>query len=629
MDKNNIIGITLIFMLFFAWSYLNTDPPEVIAEKQRIQDSIAYELHKQDSLAKLGLTAADNNQSNIVETDSAKQVRLAGSYGSFAASASGTESFHTLENDLVKLKFSNKGGRIVSAELKKYNKLYDDENGVEQKKIVELLNDDKNRFEYQLPTNAGTISTQNLFFTAQAVENTITFRANAGSGYFEQKYTLAKEGYKIDYAVSSNGLENTLNTASGAIKLNWETYLDKIEKNTYYERIYSSVYFKPADDDSDYCSCTSDDDEELKERVKWVSQSNQFFNTSIVADKSFNSGRVATVMMEDEESEDLKKLETSLMVPLGGANPNTFNMQMYVGPNEFNRLSSFDANLEDVIPYGWSFFGTINRWIIRPLFNFLSTFIGSAGIVILLLTFLVKLALYPLTYKMLHSQSKMAALKPRIAEMKEKYGDDAQKAQMETMKMYREYGVNPLGGCFPIVLQMPIWFALYRFFPASIDFRQASFLWATDLSSFDAFINLGFALPFNMGSHISLFTVLWAITTLIYTYYNSKHMDMSANPAMKYMQYLMPVMFLGFFNSFASGLTCYLLFSNIFNIAQTVITKGYIINQDKLEKELVAYQKKPKKKKKGGFQERLESALKEQQKIKDMKEKEARNKKKK
>ncbi len=627
MDKNNIIGITLIFMLFFAWSYLNTDSPEVIAERQRVQDSIAYEQHKMDSLAQIGAT--DNNTaSNIIETDSAKQARLAGSFGSFATSASGTETLHTLENDLIKLQFSNKGGRIVNAQLKNYNKLYDDAEGVEQKKVVELLEDNKNKFEYELQTNAGTISTQNLFFTAETVGNTITFRANAGSGYFEQKYTLSKEGYKIDYAVTSNGLENVLNTSSGAVKLNWNTYLDKIEKNTYYERIYSSVYFKEAEDDSDYCSCTSDDEENLKERVKWVSQSNQFFNTSIVAEKSFNSGRVATVMMEDEDSDDLKKLETTLMVPLGGANPNTFNMAMYVGPNEFNRLAAFDASLEDVIPYGWSFFGTINRWVIRPLFNFLSTFIGSAGIVILLLTFLVKLALYPLTYKMLHSQSKMAALKPRIAGMKEKFGDDPQKQQMETMKMYREYGVNPLGGCFPIVLQMPIWFALYRFFPASIDFRQASFLWATDLSSFDAFVNLGFDLPFNMGSHISLFTVLWAITTLIYTYYNSKHMDMSANPAMKYMQYLMPVMFLGFFNSYASGLTCYLLFSNIFNIAQTVITKGYIINQDKLEKELVAFQKKPKKKK-GGFQERLESALKEQQKIKEAKEKQVKPKKKK
>jgi YidC/Oxa1 family membrane protein insertase len=276
-------------------------------------------------------------------------------------------------------------------------------------------------------------------------------------------------------------------------------------------------------------------------------------------------------------------------------------------------LREAGPDLEDIIPFGWSIFGTVNRWVIRPIFSFLSSFIGSAGIVILVLTFLVKLALYPLTYKMLYSQNKMAALKPRIEKMKEKYKDDAQQVQMETMKLYREFGVNPLGGCLPMVLQMPIWFALYRFFPASIEFRQASFLWATDLSSYDVIARLPFEIPF-IGAHLSLFTILWAVTTLIYTYYNTKHMDFGSNPAMKYLQYIMPVMFLGFFNSFAAGLTCYLLFSNLFNITQTVVTKNYIINQDKIHEELEAYKKKPKKKK-SGFQERLEAAMKEQQRV--------------
>jgi YidC/Oxa1 family membrane protein insertase len=206
----------------------------------------------------------------------------------------------------------------------------------------------------------------------------------------------------------------------------------------------------------------------------------------------------------------------------------------------------------------------------------------------------------------------MGALKPQLAKMKEKHPDDQQKQQMESMKLYREFGVNPLGGCFPIVLQMPIWFALYRFFPASIEFRQASFLWATDLSSYDIFWKLPFELPLGMGAHISMFTLLWALTTVIYTFYNSKHMDMSANPMMKYMQYFMPIMFLGFFNSYASGLTCYLFFSNIFNIAQTIITKNFIIDQEKIKRELEAYKKKPKKK--GGFSQRLETAMRDAQK---------------
>ena len=313
----------------------------------------------------------------------------------------------------------------------------------------------------------------------------------------------------------------------------------------------------------------------------------------------------------DTEDADLKKLISSLKVPYNRASTENFAMEFYVGPNEFDRLREVGSDLEDIVPFGWSIFGTVNRWIVRPLFNFLSSFIGSKGIVILVLTFMVKLCLYPLTYRMLYSQSKMGALKPQIEKLKEKV-KDPQQQQVETMKMYREFGVNPLGGCMPMLLQMPIWIALYRFFPASIEFRQASFLWATDLSSYDVMTYLPFEIPF-VGGHISLFTILWAGTTLIYTYYNTKHMDMSANPAMKYMQYLMPIMFLGFFNTYASGLTCYLFFSNLFNIGQTVVTKNYIIDQDKVRAELEANKKKPKKK--SGFQERLEAAMKEQQRV--------------
>jgi YidC/Oxa1 family membrane protein insertase len=238
-----------------------------------------------------------------------------------------------------------------------------------------------------------------------------------------------------------------------------------------------------------------------------------------------------------------------------------------------------------------------------------------------MLTLLIKMVLFPLTYKMIYSQAKMGALKPQMAKVKEKYKDDAQKQQMETMKMYREFGVNPLGGCMPMVLQMPIWFALYRFFPASIEFRQASFLWATDLSSYDAFLYLPWDIPFY-GAHVSLFTILWAITTVMYTYYNTQHMDMGAggqNAAMmKYMQYMMPLMFLFFFNTFAAGLTCYLFFSNVINVSQMIITKELIIDKDKIAAQLEANKAKPKKK--SGFGARLEEALKEQQKIQKDKE---------
>jgi len=311
-------------------------------------------------------------------------------------------------------------------------------------------------------------------------------------------------------------------------------------------------------------------------------------------------------------------MASKVVIPFSRDNTqNSFAMHIYAGPNEFERLYSRGIGLEDVIPYGWNIFGTINRWVIRPLFTWLSNFFASKGLVIFILTLIVKLALYPLTYRMLHSQSKMSALKPEIEKMKARFKDDSQKIQMETMKLYREFGVNPLGSCLPMVLQLPIWFALYRFFPAAIDFRQQGFLWASDLSSYDEFIRLAFTIPFGFGSHISLFTVLWAFTTLIYTYYNSRHMDFGSQPAMKYMQYLMPLFFLGFFNSYASGLTAYLLFSNIINITQTIVTKNYIIDQKKIKAAMDIYSKKPKKKKKGGFQERLQNALEEQRKVQE------------
>jgi YidC/Oxa1 family membrane protein insertase len=300
------------------------------------------------------------------------------------------------------------------------------------------------------------------------------------------------------------------------------------------------------------------------------------------------------------------------------------NMTIYSGPNEFERLRAFNTALEDIIPFGSSIFGSINRWVIHPILDFLARFIGNQGIVILILTLLVKLFVYPLTYRMVLSQSKMAALKPRMEALKKKHGDDQQAMSVETMKMYSEYQVNPLGGCLPVLLQMPIWFALYRFFPAAIEFRQESFLWATDLSSYDSILQLPFHLPFGAGAHISLFTLIWVFTTLWYTWYSMKQMDTSAMQndqmkVMKYMQYFMPVMFMFFFNAFASGLTLYLCFSNIVNIGQTVVTKQFLIDNEKIKAELEANKNKPKKT--GGWRDKFEQAMKEQQKVQAEREK--------
>lgn len=621
MDKNTIIGITLIFVLFIAWQqfFVAPEAKRKAEIQKRQQDSIAM-VERRDSLKKLevkDLTKSDTLVTATPMSDSARAAQLGSQLGAFASAGTGTEELTTLENDVFKLTFSNKGGRIVEAMLKNYEKVSEDEKKKEVKTPLILMDDAKDRFEYLLPVqgaSGGVVRTSDLYFTASKSENAITFRAMANNGgYFEQTYKIQPGNYKIDYDLKFNNLNGVINNNANVVKLNWLTYLDKLEKNTRYERQYSSVYFKPVDSRYSYCSYTSDDTEDYANQpLKWVSHANQFFNTSLVAKSQFKGG-VMQAQQFDEKAADLKKVQSDIAIPYKADNSYTFAMEFFVGPNEFKRLRALGSELEDVIPFGWGIFGTINRCIIRPIFDFLSTFIGNKGIVILMLTLIVKLLLFPLTYRMLYSQSKMGALKPQLEGLKEKFKDDPQAIQMEQMKIYREFGVNPLGGCLPMLAQMPIWFALYRFFPAAIEFRQAGFLWATDLSSYDVFVQLPFEIPLGFGSHISLFTLLWAVTTLMYTYYSTRHMDMSANPAMKYMQYIMPIMFLGFFNSFAAGLTCYLLFSNLINIGQTLVTKNFIIDEKKILAQLEEYRKKPKKQ--GGFQARLEAALKEQQKV--------------
>jgi YidC/Oxa1 family membrane protein insertase len=611
MDKNNIIGLVLIFGLVMAWSYLTKPSEAELARQQAIQDSLENVAAEEARLTQEVQTVEmDSAQVFTVVDDSTKQAQLSGQFGPFALSGAGEEQVYTIENEVFKVTVSNKGGQIKQVELKDYKKLIIDSSRNEVYLPLLLLEDEQNKFNFDIDVAGvagGKINSGDLFFKASPSGDKITFRANAGQGaYVEQVYSIKPNSYEIKYDVNFVGMD-ALGNKGNEIELNWINYIDRIEHNTTYEQNYTSIYYKEINEDPDNCSCTSEDSENVDGNpVKWVSHSNQFFNSSLIADGQFSSALLEIGLL-DESNSNLKRFASKLQVPL---NNSSASMRFYVGPNEFKKLASYEVDLEDIIPYGSSVFGTINRWVIRPIFNFLSNYIGNKGIVILLLTFIVKLVLFPLTYKMLHSQSKMGALKPQLAKLKEKNPDDQQAVQMETMKMYREFGVNPLGGCFPIALQMPIWFALYRFFPASIEFRQASFLWATDLSSYDVFVYLPFEIPFY-GAHVSLFTILWALTTVIYTYYNTKHMDMNVNPAMKYMQYGMPIMFLFFFNNYASGLSCYLFFSNILNITQTIGTKNYLIDQEKIKRELEAYRKKPKKK--GGFQDRLAEAMKQAQ----------------
>lgn len=625
------IGMGLIFLLLFLWMQYSAPPkktPEQIQAEQTAQTSQAQQSQNQ-AIAPTTPTTAAPNQAPVSETE--QNGMLIAKFGAFAPAATGQEQFEVLENDLVRITFTSKGGRIKEVFLKKFEKILTDTAGKDVKSPLRLLEDDQNRFEYELPvgnTANGKVLTSDLYFTPVKNGNTLTFRADAGEGrYLEQTYTLTPDNYRIDYRIAGNGLENVLTQKE--LHFYWENHLDKLERNQTYERTMSSVYYQSSDK-TDYCNCRQDDTKSLGEKpVLWFSHSNQFFNTSIVAQDFLFTQFTGEVKVFGDADPNLKRLKTMATIPF---EKGSASMALYSGPNEFDRLRGFGVSLQDLIPFGASIFGAINRWVIHPMMELLSRFIGSQGLVILMLTLLVKLLVYPLTYRMVLSQSKMAALKPRLEDLKKKHGDDQQAMSVETMKLYSEYGVNPLGGCLPIFLQMPIWFALYRFFPASIEFRQQSFLWATDLSSYDSIFNLPFHLPFGAGAHISLFTLIWVATTLWYTWYSMKQMDASSMQnndqmkVMKYMQYTMPVFFMFFFNNFASGLTLYLCFSNILNIGQTLVTKEFLIDKEKIKAQLELNKSKPKKQ--SGFRARLDAAMKEQQRQQEEKNKQAAKKKK-
>jgi len=612
MDRNTQLGLLLIFGLFVLWQVVTSPSQEELIKQQKMEDSIMLARKSKEVIReKIKIQSTDYQKNNSELT-----AERLNKFGDFSNAAAGKASVFVLENDLLKVTFSTKGGTIKEVLIKNHYRIVQNSERKDIRKPLLLMADERDKFYYSLPVKSvpgGEIYTKDLIFEGSLKGNTIRFKAVANNGgYFEQIYTLNADNYLFNYAIKTENLDNILDSDKKSIKLRWVNYLGKLEKAVSYEKNYSAIYYKPGVDKPEHCSCTSSDTEnKMNTPVKWVSFTQQFFNVSLLAEDNFKGAKMVTTFLDDADKA-LKKMDAEIEIPLNKSD-NAFKMNFYVGPNEFDRLYALGNNLEDIIAFGSSFFGTINRWIIRPVFNWISLFFNNKGIVILILTFLVKLSLFYLTYRMIYSQSKMTALKPQIDKLKEKYKDDSSTIQMESMKLYREFGVNPLGSCLPMLLQMPIWFALYRFFPAAIEFRQAPFLWANDLSSYDEWIQLPFAIPFGFGSHISLFTILWAISTLAFTFYNSKNMDFSANPAMKWMQYVMPVMFLGFFNSYASGLTAYLLFSNVLNIGQTMATKAFLIDEGKILAQMEEHKKKPKKT--GGFQDRLQKVLDEQRKI--------------
>jgi YidC/Oxa1 family membrane protein insertase len=618
MDKKAITGFVLIFILLIAIQYISKPSKEQLAKEKKMHDSI--ELVKKNETAQLKnnkqLTSTDTSE---IKPNSPTPEVNKSMYGAFAPYSIGTENEYKLENENMEITFTNKGGRIKNIKLKKYESWLEDKDHKKIVNAVNLLNYPTDKFELILPVsgaNNNLVNTKDLYFKAVQDKNQITFVADNSSGVsITQSYKISPNNYQIDYDIKHSGL----NTAKGNnILLNWDVSLIGLEKSLQYEKTYSTLYYKTTEDVKHLSYTSNDDEDESKNKIEWVSNVNQFFNSTLMNKSGkFENAKFELLVPDKNTQTDYMKICKS-SVELDPSKD--INMAFYVGPNDFKTLKAYNNDFEMVISYGWNIFGAINRWVVRPMFLFLYGIVGSMGFAIIVLIFIIKGLLSPLNHKMLLSSAKMQALKPEIDKLKEKHKDDAQQQQVKTMELYRKYGVSPFGGCLPMLLQMPIWIALFRFFPASIEFRQVPFLWAPDLSSYESIFNLPFTIPMY-GSHVSLFALLWGISSVIYAHYNMKNMDMgtSQNQAMKYMQYAMPVFFIVFFNSYASGLNVYMFFSNLFTILQTTITKRFFIDEEKIREKLEIQKEKPKKKSK--FTQRLEDAMKQQQALSEQKKK--------
>ncbi len=592
-----MIGFVLLGLLLFAYLFFSTKSShELQAQRKHVEDSIAMVKARQAQEAK-----AQDTASTAATPDST------GGGSAFA----GSEHLLTVENELLKIVFSNKGGQPVSVELKQF-KSYDST----PVKMVDPATD--NRWSYSL--NTGTKQTgqiSDLFFKeGQLVKNadgsqTVSFTLpDINGANVIHQYTIRPNDYRIDLNVVANGADKLFTQST--FNLNWRPYLGRTQKHNGARGILYSVCYME-DNNFDYIS--SKTEVAFEKPVQWVSFSQQFFNTTLIAGtgNSFTSGSVHVTKPTSDTSDMLARGDIALQAKFPAAASATLPFQFYYGPNEFYVLDKQAPGMTRIIDLGrgmYSFVRPINVYIIMPVFNFFKGHIASFGIAILLLTLFIRLITSPLVYSSYLSGAKMKALRPEIEAMKKRVGNDQQAVGMEQMKLFREAGVNPLGGCIPALLQIPIFFALYSFFNSNIHLRGESFLWSHDLSTYDSIVNFGFSIP-GYGDHISLFALLAVVTSFLISLYGMSMTPDQSNPAMKYMPYIMPVMLLLFFNSLASALTWYYTVSNVITLLLQFVIQNYIIDHDKILAKLDENRRKPKTKSK--WQERLEQ-MQEQQK---------------
>ncbi|WP_299757465.1 membrane protein insertase YidC [uncultured Pontibacter sp.] len=599
MDRNQAIGFGLIAVLLLAYSFFFTSPEQ--PEQQAMQETAKIE--------QLQTTTAPTQE------DSLAQAHRVASLGAFGAAANGQASTTTLENENIRVIFNTKGGQVEEVLLKNY-KTYEGEPLI-------LFDSESSNTDVAFTTNDGKqVQLSDLYFTASEVKNvtaedksgkTISFRANLGNGQFiDQVYTLYNENFMLGYKLAFEGLEQQV--AGNNLTFTWSDRLKQLESDLTQNRAKSTINFATVEDGYDNLSISEDKETmTVEEPLKWVANKQNFFTAGIIAGNQFSGARM-TATVDPTDTTVVKTLASEIFIPTKDVvSGNGGEFMFYFGPNDYKILKHIGNDFDRNLDLGWGIFSYVNKWVIIPAFDFLENYIGSYGIIIMLLVLYIKTILFPLTYKSYLSMAKMKVLKPEIDAIKERNDGDMQKTQMETMKLYQEMGVNPLSGCIPMLLQIPILFAMFNFFPNSIELRQEAFLWATDLSTYDVFARLPFTIPFY-GSHVSMFTLLMTASTILYTWSNNQINSQMQGP-MKFYSYLMPVIFMFVLNSFPAGLSFYYFVSNIVTFGQQAAIR-YFVDETKIRTRLEENKHKRKEKKeKGGpsFTERMQEAMRQAQ----------------
>lgn len=609
MDKKTNIGLILCFGILVVFWWLNKPSEEDRARWQRYYDSIAQvESLRQDSLARVrsaGCEMADT----VSLSDSAKFALRSQMYGLLSEAVSGDETTVVLENELIRVYLSNKGGKITNVEMKGYTDYTDS--------VLRIYGDESaTSFGFPFIHNNRVYNTNDLYFTSSGIIQvndttvSVNFTLNVGDGVLKYDYTLVKGLYEVGFSMSTSNLADKLSLPRSNVDLVWAADMPQQEKGRKAESMWSNVCYRYAAGDVEDLSAAGDDEAEENMNVDWVAYKNQFFSSVFYSKQCFAGITVKSQAGNANGDGFLKKVSSTLGVKLDLRGDDKADFRFLFLPNYFYTLDNYEGmELTKLIPLSWGIFRWINEYFIIPLFKALESVFSSYGVIILILTLIIKTVLFPFTFSSFKSQAKMRVLKPQLDEINKKFPPEkAMERQQATMALYRKAGINPMGGCLPMLLQMPILFAAFRFFPAAIELRGESFAWANDLSTFDSVLDLPFSIPFY-GDHVSLFCLLMCATQVIYTRFTMQSQNTSAMPGMKWMMYLMPVMLLFFFNDYPAGLCYYYFVSTLFTVLQTYLIKAFFIDEKAILAQIEKNQKKPAKK--GKFMEFYERKMKE------------------